>query len=106
MNPITRIHPDRLPPIPVSPDPSDFTSRAVWVELKISILQAELLAAVMEVEEHDTTNTVRDAELARSIDAHLSDLAGDIGGVFRRVAEQLIDDRYGSCARGPMYRAR
>lgn len=103
---ITRIHPDRLPPIPVSPDPSDFTSRAVWVELKISILQAELLAAVMEVEEHDNTNTVRDAELARSIDAHLSDLAGDIGGVFRRVAEQLIDQRYDGCARGPMYRAR
>lgn len=100
------IQSDRLPPIPVTPDPTDFTSRAVWAELKISILRAELIAAVMEVEQHDNTNTVRDAELVRSIDAHLSDLAGDVGGTFNKVAQNLIDDRYGGCARGPFYRTR
>lgn len=98
---------DTLPSIPVTPSPSDFTTRALRAELLLSILRTTLIKLVTEATENDHTNIMKDAELVRSIDAHLSDLAGDISGALHQVAEHLADQNYGSVStRGPFYRHR
>lgn len=95
-----------LAPIAIYPEPADFTIRAVWVELYLSAVRDTLTKLVTEAAEHDSSNIIRDAELVRTIDAHLSDLAGDISGTLNQVAERIVEDRYEGCARGPFYRAR
>lgn len=101
---------DALPdsaPIPVTPSPSDFTTRALRAELLLSIVRTTLIKLVTEATENDHTNIMKDADLVRSIDAHLSDLAGDISGALHQVAERLIADNYGSVTtRGPFVRVR
>jgi hypothetical protein len=46
------------------------------------------------------------ADLVATIDAHLSDLAGDVAGTLNQVAERLLEDRYDGLPRGPFHRVR
>jgi hypothetical protein len=92
--------------MPLEPAPADFTQHAVHAELVLSLVREYLTKMVQDAAENDSSNIIRDTELVRSIDAHLSDLAGDIAGTLNMVAEQLTDDRYGVSTRGPFYRRR
>lgn len=103
---VARIASASVPPIAVYPSPDDFARRALIVDLLLSAVKEHLTAMVTDAAENDHTNIMRDADLVRTIDAHLSDLAGDISGTLNQVAERLLDDRYDGCARGPMHRVR
>lgn len=93
-------------PIPLDPDPDDFTARAICCEALIDHVAAQLVALLEEAADNDPGAFVRDAGLAASVDAHLGDLKGDITGTLEKVAERLRDDRYGGCRPGPFYRRR
>jgi hypothetical protein len=97
---------DALPPIPVYPSPEDFTRRATMAELVLSGAREVLTRIVREAAENDPTAIMQDAGLIATIDAHLSDLAGDIAGTLNQVAERLLEDRYEGRPRGPMFRRR
>lgn len=103
---VARIAGASVQPIPLEPAPEDFTRRALVAELVLSAVKAHLTKLVEDVANNDPSSIMRDADLVRSIDAHLSDLAGDIAGTLNQVAERLIEDRYEGCPRGPMHRVR
>jgi hypothetical protein len=92
--------------IGLDPHPEDFTARALCCEALIERVKVHLTALIEEAAENEPGSAIRDAELAASIDAHLSDLKGDITGTLEQVAEHIRDDRYGGCLRGPFYRRR
>jgi hypothetical protein len=97
---------DALPPIPVYPSPEDFTRRATLAELVLSGAKEALTKIVREAAENDPTAIMQHADLVATIDAHLSDLAGDISGTLNQIAERLLEDRYDGAPRGPMFRRR
>lgn len=103
---VARIASASLPPMPLEPHPDDFARRALLAGLVLSAVKEHLTRMVTEAAENDHTNIMRDADLVATIDAHLSDLAGDIAGTLNKVAERLIEDRYDGCSRGPMHRVR
>jgi hypothetical protein len=103
---VARIAAAAVPPIAIYPFPEDFTRRGLTATLILSAVKEHLTAMVTEAQQHDAGNSIKDAELIETIDAHLSDLAGDIAGAFNAAAERVIEDRYDGCARGPMYRRR
>jgi hypothetical protein len=106
-NPLTAILASAtVAPISICPEPADFTRRALLAELILSAVKEHLTKLVEEAAHNDPSTIMRDADLVRTIDAHLSDLAGDIAGTLNQVAERLIDERYDGCPRGPMYRRR
>jgi hypothetical protein len=74
--------------------------------LVLSGAKEALTRIVREAAENDPTALVQDAGLIATIDAHLSDLAGDIAGTLNQVAERLLEDRYDGLARGPFHRVR
>ncbi len=92
---------------PVEPAAHDFTALSIRCEAVIGAVKGFLLQAVEHAAANEPGNEVRDAELAASIDAHLTDLSGDITGTLERIAQRVREDRYGGVtARGAMYRAR
>jgi hypothetical protein len=93
-------------PIALEPAPEDFTARAVCCEALIDRVKDYLTALVEDAAQNEPGRSIRDAELAASIDAHLSDLKGDITGTLEKIAERIRDDRYDGCLRGPFYRRR
>lgn len=93
-------------PIALDPDPEDFTARAICCEALIDRVKIHLTALIEDAAQNEPGCAIRDAALAASIDAHLSDLKGDITGTLEQVAERIRDDRYDGCARGPFYRRR
>jgi hypothetical protein len=93
-------------PIALEPAPEDFTARAVCCEALIDRVKLHLTVLIEDAAENDPGRHIRDAELAASIDAHLTDLKSDITGTLEQVAERIRDDRYDGCARGPFYRRR
>ena len=93
-------------PIALEPEPEDFTDRAILCEELIERVKAHLTALVEDAAENDAEHLIRDARLAASIDAHLSDLKGDITGTLEQVAERLREERYDGCPRGPFHRRR
>jgi hypothetical protein len=95
-----------LPPIPVYPSPEDFTRLATLAELVLSGAKEALTRIVREAAENDPTAIMQHADLVATIDAHLSDLAGDIAGTLNQVAERLLEDRYDGLPRGVMHRVR
>jgi hypothetical protein len=95
-----------VPPLPLEPSPGDFAARGLAATTMLSSVKEYLRQLVDDATENDPTTIMRDAELIESIDAHLSDLASDIAGTFAKVAERIVEGRYGSCPRGPMYRHR
>jgi hypothetical protein len=97
---------DALPPIPVYPSPEDFTRLATLAELVLSGAKEALTRIVREAAENDPTALLQDANLVATIDAHLSDLAGDVAGTLNQVAERLLEERYDGAPRGPMFRRR
>jgi hypothetical protein len=99
-------NPDDFPPIPAYPSPEDFTRRATMAELVLSGAREVLTKIVREAAENDPTAIMQHADLVATIDAHLSDLAGDIAGTLNQVAERLLEDRYDGLPRGPMFRRR
>ena len=92
--------------IGLDPHPEDFTARALCCEALIDRVKAHLTALVEDAAENEPGASIRDAGLAASIDAHLSDLKGDIAGTLEQVAERIRDERYDGCPRGPFYRRR
>jgi hypothetical protein len=92
--------------IGLDPHPEDFTARAQCCEALIDRVKAHLTALVEDAAENEPGASIRDAELAASIDAHLTDLKSDITGTLDQVAERIRDDRYDGCPRGPFYRRR
>ena len=93
-------------PIALDPHPEDFTARAVCCEALIDRVKLHLTALIDDAAQNEPGCHIRDAELAASIDAHLTDLKSDITGTLDQVAERIRDDRYGGCPRGPFYRRR
>jgi hypothetical protein len=93
-------------PIALEPDPEDFTARAICCENLLDRVKVHLTALIEDAAHSEPGCLIRDAELAASIDAHLSDLKGDITGTLEQVAERIRDDRYDGCPRGPFYRRR
>jgi hypothetical protein len=93
-------------PIALDPHPEDFTARAVCCENLLDRVKVHLTALIEDAAQNEPGCLIRDAELAASIDAHLSDLKGDITGTLEQVAERIRDDRYDGCPRGPFYRRR
>lgn len=93
-----------LATIKVDPSPSDFTQRALRAQFLISMVQTELIRMVQEAAEN--SHEIDRDELLSTIDAYLTDLVGDLSGAFEKAAQQITDDRYEGCARGPMYRRR
>jgi hypothetical protein len=93
-------------PIALYPAPEDFTARAICCETLIDRVKAHLTALIDDAAENEPGCAIRDAELTASIDAHLTDLKGDITGTLEQIAERMRDDRYDGCARGPFYRRR
>ena len=96
----------KLRPIALEPAPEDFTARAICCETLIDRVKDHLTALVEDAAQNEPGRSIRDAELAASIDAHLSDLKGDITGTLEKIAERIRDDRYDGCLRGPFYRRR
>src|SRR5882757_1409518 len=92
--------------IGLDPHPEDFTARALCCEALIDRVKLHLTALIEDAAQNDPGRLIRDAALARSIDAHLSDLKSDITGTLARVAEHILEDRYDGCPRGPFYRRR
>ena len=92
--------------IRLEPAPEDFTARAICCEALIDRVKLHLTALIEDAAENEPGRLIRDAELAASIDAHLSDLKGDITGTLEQIAERIRDDRYDGCPRGPFYRRR
>src|ERR1700675_2357917 len=92
--------------IAIEPEPEDFTARAMCCEALIDRVKLHLTALVEDAAQNEPGCQIRDAELAASIDAHLSDLKSDITGTLDQVAEHIRDDRYDGCPRGPFYRRR
>lgn len=105
-NLVARIASATVPPIAVYPSPDDFARRALLAELVLSAVKEHLTKLVEDAAYSDPSSIMKDADLVRSIDAHLSDLAGDIAGTLNQVAERLVEDRYEGCSRGPMHRVR
>ena len=93
-------------PIGLDPHPEDFTARAVCCEALIERVKLHLTALIEEAAENDSARLIRDAGLAATIEAHLTDLKSDITGTLEQVAERIRDDRYDGCPRGPFYRRR
>jgi hypothetical protein len=93
-------------PIALEPHPEDFTARAILCEALIDGVKRHLTALIEDAAQNDPGSHIRDAALAASIDAHLSDLKSDITGTLERIAEHILDDRYDGCPRGPFYRRR
>ena len=93
-------------PIALDPHPEDFTARAICCEALIDRMKVHLTALIDDAAQNEPGCHIRDAELAASIDAHLTDLKSDITGTLDQVAERIRDDRYGGCPRGPFYRRR
>jgi hypothetical protein len=93
-------------PIALDPHPEDFTARAMCCEALIDRVKLHLTALIDDAAQNEPGRQIRDAELAASIDAHLTDLKSDITGTLDRVAERIRDDRYDGCPRGPFYRRR
>jgi hypothetical protein len=86
------------------PAPEDFTARAVAADAILAAVKEHLTTLVRDTAPH--SSEIDGEELARTIDAHLSDLSGDIAGTFDRAAVALTDERYEGCPRGPMHRIR
>ena len=93
-------------PIALDPHPEDFTARAICCEALIDRMKVHLTALIDDAAQNEPGCHIRDAELAASIDAHLTDLKSDITGTLDQVAERIRDDRYDGCPRGPFYRRR
>jgi hypothetical protein len=93
-------------PIGLDPHPEDFTARALCCEALIDRVKAHLTALVEDAAQNEPGSSIRNAGLTSSIDAHLSDLKGDIAGTLEGVAEHIRDERYDGCPRGPFYRRR
>ena len=93
-------------PIALEPSPEDFTARAICCENLLDRVKAHLTALIEDAADHDPGRFIRDAELTASIDAHLTDLKGDITGTFEQIAERIRDERYDGCRPGPFYRRR
>jgi hypothetical protein len=92
--------------IALEPAPEDFTARAICCEALIDRMKVHLTALIEDAAQNDSGRLIRDAELAASIDAHLTDLKSDITGTLEQVAERIRDERYDGCRRGPFYRRR
>jgi hypothetical protein len=90
----------------LSPEPEDFTARAILCEALLDRVKLHLSALVEEAAENDSTLIIREAGLTQTIDAHLGDLAGDITGTLEQAAERLREERYDGCPRGPFFRRR
>jgi hypothetical protein len=93
-------------PIGLDPHPEDFTARAICCEALIDRVKLHLTALIDDAAQNEPGCQIRDAALAASIDAHLTDLKSDITGTLDQVAERIRDERYDGCARGPFYRRR
>jgi hypothetical protein len=93
-------------PIALEPEPEDFTARATCCENLIDRVKAHLTELIEDAAENEPGNLIRDAELATSIEASLSDLKSDIAGTLERIAERIREERYEGCPRGPFYRWR
>ena len=93
-------------PIALEPAPEDFAARAICCENLLDHVKVHLTALIEDAAQNEPGCLIREAELAASIDAHLSDLKGDITGTLEQVAERIRDDRYDGCPRGPFYRRR
>jgi hypothetical protein len=92
--------------IALDPAPEDFTARAICCEALIDRMKVHLTALIEDAAQNDSGRLIRDAELAASIDAHLTDLKSDITSTLERVAERIRDERYDGCRRGPFYSRR
>jgi hypothetical protein len=92
--------------IALDPAPEDFTARAICCEELIDRVKLHLTALIEDAAQNEPGCAIRDARLAATIDAHLSDLKGDISGTLEQVAERILEDRYGGSPRGPLYRRR
>ena len=75
--------------IGLDPEPEDFTARALCCEALIDRVKAHLTALVEDAAENEPGASIRDAGLSATIDAHLSDLKGDIAGTLEQVAERI-----------------
>jgi hypothetical protein len=93
-------------PIALEPAPEDFAARAICCENLLDRMKVHLTALIEDAAQNEPGCLIRDAELAASIDAHLTDLKGDITGTLEQVAERIHDNRYDGCPRGPFYRRR
>jgi hypothetical protein len=92
--------------IALDPHPEDFTARAICCEALIDRMKQHLTALIDDAAQNEPGCQIRDAELTASIDAHLTDLKGDITGTLDQVAARIRDDRYDGCTPGPFYRRR
>jgi hypothetical protein len=93
-------------PIAIDPAPEDFTARAICCEALIDRVKLHLTALIEDAAQNEPGRSIRDAELANAIDAHLGDLKSDITGTLEKIAERIRDDRYDGCPRGPFHRRR
>jgi hypothetical protein len=93
-------------PIAIDPTPEDFTARAICCETLIDRVKLHLTALIEDAAQNEPGRSIRDAELANAIDAHLGDLKSDITGTLEKIAERIRDERYDGCPRGPFYRRR
>src|ERR1700686_5348013 len=69
-------------PIALDPAPEDFTARAICCEALIDRVKLHLTALIDDAAQNEPGCQIRDAELAASIDAHLTDLKSDITGTL------------------------
>ncbi len=93
---LARLVASQPPRIALHPEPEHFSACARHVEHVIGACQGYLHALVDCAGENEQGSLIADADLIGSIEAHLSDLAGETAGTLDRVAEQMISERYGS----------
>src|SRR5258708_38895555 len=75
-------------PIALDPHPEDFTARALLCEALIEAVQPHVTALIEDAAQNDPGSHIRDAALAASIYAHLTDRESDITGRLQQVAER------------------
>ncbi len=97
-----RFQPDPLPAAKLEPSPADLDHAATLISLELSRAKENVSKII------DAINANLDkAEMRKSLDAYLSDCAGELVGAINNAAEKLRDDLYGGVsARGPFYRHR
>ena len=87
------------PRIAFRPKPEDFAGCARHSEDVIDACKAYLIELIGYADENEQGSSIAEADMIGSIEAHLSDLAGEMSGTLDRLANRMIDEASGGNAR-------
>jgi hypothetical protein len=96
---LVRLAASKPPRIALRPKPEDFADCARHVEDVIEACKAYLIGLIGYADENEQGSSIAKADVIGSIEAHLSDLAGEMSGTLDRLANRMIDEASGGNAR-------